>query len=105
MGFRTLKEMVGRSDMLRVDEASLHAKTRTLDLGPILTPAAALAPGEGQINSMTQDHFSPDATGLDYYGPDVTPSGYNLLDDVLIERASDALEHGTPVVIDGLEIA
>jgi len=91
--------MIGRSDMLRVDESALHSKTRALDLGPILTPAAALAPGEPQVNTMTQDHFSPEATGLPFYPPEVTTSGYNLLDDVLIERAQDALESGTPVTI------
>jgi len=105
MGFRSLGEAIGRADMLRVDEAALTPKTRTLDLGPILTPASVLAPGEGQTCVMSQDHFSPEATGLEFYGPDITPSGFNLLDDVLVERATDALEHGTPVTIDGLTIA
>ena len=40
MGFRTFEEMVGRADMLRVDESALHAKSATLDLGPILTRSA-----------------------------------------------------------------
>ena len=97
MGFKTVGEMVGRSDMLRVDESALNEKTATLDLGPILTPAAALAPGEPQVNTMGQDHFSPEATGLPYYPEDVTPSGYNLLDDVLIERAAATLADGTPL--------
>jgi len=88
MGFRTVEEMVGRSDMLRVDPSALHAKTETLDLGPILTPAAALAPGEPQINTMEQDHFSPEATGLP-----------TILDYGLIEAATPALESGTPVRI------
>ena len=52
MGFRSMDEMVGRADMLRVDESTLHEKTRTLDLGPILTSAAALAPGEPQAATM-----------------------------------------------------
>ena len=76
MGFRNVGEMIGRSDMLRVDESALHSKTKTLDLGPILTPASVLAPGEEQVNTITQDHFSPDATGLEYYGSDVTTKGY-----------------------------
>ena len=99
MGFRTLKEMIGRSDMLRVDESALHSKTKTIDLGPILTPAAVLAPGEEQFNTMGQDHFSPEATGLPYYPESVTTKGYNLLDDVLIEQAATALESGSPVTI------
>ena len=104
MGFRTLEEMVGRSDILCVNQDTLHEKTAALDLGPVLTPASSLAPGEPQVNAIQQDHFSPAATGLDYYGNDVTPSGYNLLDDVLIERASRALEDQTPVIINGLTI-
>jgi len=97
LGLRTIEEAVGRADLLRVDESTLHAKTRTLDLGPILTPAAALAPGEPQTNQMGQDHFSPDATGLQPYAAEITASGYNLLDDVLIERAAQTLADGTPL--------
>ncbi|KAL1523087.1 hypothetical protein AB1Y20_018047 [Prymnesium parvum] len=88
LGFRTMEEMIGRADMLRVNENALHAKTATLDLGPILTPAAALAPGEPQFNTMGQDHFSPDATGLP-----------TILDYGLIEQSMPALEHGTAVRI------
>ena len=98
LGVRSVQELVGRSDLLRVDESCLNDKTRTLDLGPILTPAAALAPGEPQINTIGQDHFSPAATGLEPYAADVTPSGFNLLDDVLIERAAATLESGQPLV-------
>jgi len=86
MGFRSMSEMVGRSDMLRVDESALNEKTRTLDLGPILTPAAALAPGEPQVNTMEQDHFSKAATGLD-----------SILDFELIEQAAAALDNGSAV--------
>uniref|UniRef100_A0A7S4F7M2 Glutamine amidotransferase type-2 domain-containing protein n=1 Tax=Chrysotila carterae TaxID=13221 RepID=A0A7S4F7M2_CHRCT len=89
MGFRTMSEMIGRADMLRVDEEALTEKSRLLDLGPILTPAAALAPGEPQINTMSQDHFSKFATGLD-----------SILDHELIVAAEQALKDGTPVTID-----
>jgi len=103
MGFKTFEEMVGRADMLRVDESALHSKSATLDLGPILTPAASLAPGEGQYNavgfhtpkimptgeaSWGQDHFSYEATLL--------PS---LLDDELIAQAQAALDEKTPVTL------
>ncbi|KAL3927618.1 MAG: hypothetical protein SGPRY_002739 [Prymnesium sp.] len=88
LGFRTMEEMIGRADMLRVNDDSLHSKTATLDLGPILTPAAALAPGEPQYNTMGQDHFSPDATGLP-----------TILDYGLIEQSMPALENGTAVRI------
>jgi glutamate synthase domain-containing protein 2/glutamate synthase domain-containing protein 3 len=101
MGFRTFEEMVGRADMLRVDESALHSKSATLDLGPILTPAASLAPGEPQFNaqgfatprdgaageaSWGQDHFSKEATMLD-----------ELLDDQLIASCAPAIERGEPV--------
>jgi len=86
MGFRTVQEMVGRADMLRVDPLSLNEKSQHLDLGPILTSAASLAPGEPQVNTMGQDHFSEEATGL--------PS---ILDFDFIEGAAPALSDGTPV--------
>mmetsp|Transcript_7127 Transcript_7127/g.20756 ORF Transcript_7127/g.20756 Transcript_7127/m.20756 type:complete len:1627 (+) Transcript_7127:71-4951(+) len=89
MGFRSIEEMVGRADMLRVDDAHLNEKTRLLDFGPILTPAASLAPGEPQINTMGQDHFSREATGLD-----------SILDLDLVEAAAPALESATPVSIE-----
>jgi glutamate synthase domain-containing protein 3 len=84
---------------------ALNAKTRHLDLGPILTPAASLAPGEAQTCTMEQarvlpmrsyakpmpchamlacleqDHFSEAATGL-----------AAILDLELIEGARPALE-------------
>jgi glutamate synthase domain-containing protein 3 len=103
MGFRTFEEMVGRADMLRVDESALHSKSATLDLGPILTPAASLAPGEPQFNaqgfatprdgaageaSWGQDHFSKEATMLD-----------ELLDDQLIASCAPALERGEAVAL------
>jgi len=89
MGFKTMEEMIGRADMLRVNESALHSKTATLDLGPLLTPAGALAPGEPQVNTMGQDHFSPDATGLP-----------TILDYSLIEQSLPALETGERVSIE-----
>ncbi len=54
---------------------------------------------------MGQDHFSPEATGLDYYPPEVTEQPFvNLLDDVLIERAAPALDNGEGVFIERLLI-
>ncbi len=48
------------------------------------------------MNTIGQDHFSPEATGLDYY----PNSPHNLLDDVLIDAAAPALDAQQPVVID-----
>lgn len=39
LGFRTINEMVGRVDMLELDETVTHWKAKSLDLSPILTPA------------------------------------------------------------------
>ncbi len=39
LGFRTINEMVGRVDMLALDETVTHWKAKSLDLSPILTPA------------------------------------------------------------------
>ena len=38
LGFRTINEMVGRTDLLRVDETLRTPKTANLDLLPILAP-------------------------------------------------------------------
>ena len=79
MGFRTFEEMVGRADMLRVDESALHPKSATLDLGPILTPAASLAPGEPQFNAQVRvrarDRVSPNPSPNPNPDPDPTLSG------------------------------
>ncbi|KAJ3071833.1 glutamate synthase [NADH] [Podochytrium sp. JEL0797] len=54
LGYRTINEMVGRADRLKVDEAVLTNKTRMLDLSPIL--AATYAPGVEMYNIQGQDH-------------------------------------------------
>ena len=54
LGFRTVNEMVGRSDMLIVNESLRTVKTRNLDLLPILTPARSLRPGVTMYNSEKQ---------------------------------------------------
>ncbi|CAG8470800.1 12777_t:CDS:2 [Funneliformis mosseae] len=56
LGFRTINEMVGRSDKLRVNESLRNAKTENIDLTPILTPAFTLRPGVATYNVRKQDH-------------------------------------------------
>ncbi|MCB1616798.1 MAG: glutamate synthase large subunit [Pseudomonadales bacterium] len=56
LGFRTLSEMVGRSDMLEMDKAIRHWKSDGLDLGAILTPAAKPHENVGTYQTMSQDH-------------------------------------------------
>ncbi|EGL83965.1 ferredoxin-dependent glutamate synthase [Caldalkalibacillus thermarum TA2.A1] len=74
LGFRTIDEMVGRTDVLEPQQAIDHWKAKGLDLSPLLYQP----PVEGQhkrYNSKTQDH------GLD-----------QALDNQLIELCQPALE-------------
>lgn len=74
MGFRNVREMVGRADMLEVDpEATASAKLSNIDLSRLLLPAAKLRPEASQVNVTTQDH-GLDA-GLDVHLiPQCTPA-------------------------------
>ena len=83
LGFRSIDEMVGRSDALEVDEALLHYKSKGIDLSAMLTPAAELNPGVGTIKEMEQDHELELA-----------------LDNELMKQAAPALDGGMPVTID-----
>lgn len=55
-GFRTIDEMVGRSDMLELDDAIDHWKAKGLDLSPVLTPAKPPHEGVKVICSQDQNH-------------------------------------------------
>jgi glutamate synthase (ferredoxin) len=55
LGFRTLNEMVGRTDMLSPWKAIEHWKARGLDLTPILYQPT-VAPGVGRYRQQDQDH-------------------------------------------------
>lgn len=63
MGFRTMEEMVGRADMLEVDNDMLHHKSQGLDLSPILLNSMQLNPDCPPLHTMEQDHELH--TGLD----------------------------------------
>ena len=83
LGFRTVDEMVGRSDRLRVDRAIRHWKSDGLDLTSVLRPARKPHDGVGVICLQPQDH------GLD-----------KSLDHIkLVPQAERAIERGQPVVI------
>ncbi|MCB9076940.1 MAG: glutamate synthase large subunit [Anaerolineaceae bacterium] len=80
LGFRTVNEMVGRTDKLEVNEAIEHWKASGLDLSPILHQPA-VGPEVGRYCQIQQDH------GLD-----------KALDiRVLLELCQPALENGEPV--------
>ena len=79
LGFRTVNEMVGRPEFLKVRENLSHWKARHLDLAGLLHPAANTSGGT-LYRSEAQDH------GL-----------ANVLDWQLLEHAQPALEERTPV--------
>ncbi|XP_021282556.1 glutamate synthase 1 [NADH], chloroplastic isoform X2 [Herrania umbratica] len=85
LGFRTLNEMVGRSDMLEVDKEVLsnNEKLQNIDLSLLLRPAADIRPEAAQHCIQKQDH------GLDM-----------ALDQKLIKLSKAALEKGLPAYIE-----
>jgi glutamate synthase (NADH) len=58
LGFHTISEMIGRSDMLEVDPEVVKSneKLENIDLSLILKPAAEIRPGVAQYCVEKQDH-------------------------------------------------
>ncbi|RUO96654.1 hypothetical protein BC936DRAFT_141667, partial [Jimgerdemannia flammicorona] len=56
LGFRSINEMVGRTDLLKVNDSFRNYKTANIDLSPILTPAFTLRPGVATHNVRKQNH-------------------------------------------------
>jgi glutamate synthase (NADH) len=83
LGFRTINEMVGHCEVLRVREDLRTPKTENIDLGLILTPAHALRPGVATYNVRKQDHKL-----------------HVRLDNKLISESELALEKGLPCRIE-----
>ncbi|ROS54373.1 glutamate synthase large subunit [Frigoribacterium sp. PhB24] len=81
LGFRSLDEAIGRTDVLDVDRAVDHWKASGLDLAPVLV-GPTFADDEPRRNHTAQDH------GLDQH-----------FDVQLIERSADVLENGGHVEI------
>ncbi len=82
LGFRTMDEMIGRSDRLEKRKALKHWKAQGLDFSRIFH-VPEVPEGVATYNCEEQDH------GLD-----------KALDHTLIERARPALENREPVQID-----
>jgi glutamate synthase (NADPH/NADH) large chain len=82
LGFRSLDEAIGHTELLDVRPAVDHWKARGLDLTPVLY-VPPLPDGVARRRMRTQDH------GLD-----------RALDTELIAAAEPALTHGAPVRID-----
>nr|GMC64767.1 glutamate synthase 1 [NADH], chloroplastic isoform X1 [Ipomoea batatas] len=85
LGFRTLNEMVGRSDMLELDKDLVkdNEKLKNIDLSLLLQPAIDIRPEAAQYCVQKQDH------GLDM-----------ALDNKLIALSTSALERSLPVYIE-----
>ncbi len=79
LGFRTINDMVGRVQFLKVREGITHWKAKMLDFSAILHPMS-YPKGMTLYNSEAQDHGMA-----------------NILDWKLLERARPALESKIPV--------
>ncbi|KAJ2470099.1 glutamate synthase [NADH], partial [Coemansia sp. RSA 2322] len=82
LGFRTLNEMVGRAEFLRVRSGYQCAKGK-LDLGLLLKPAHRMRPGVATYCVMRQDHQVE-----------------SRLDSVLLPQLLDALRTGKPAEVE-----
>jgi len=83
LGFRTINEMVGRADMLKVNEKLRTRKTAHLDLSAVLKPAWQMRPGAATYCVRQQDHKL-----------------YIRLDNKFIDESEPALTKGLPVHIE-----
>lgn len=85
LGFRTINEMVGRSDMMEVDKEVIESneKLKNINLGALLSPSFKQRPGSAQYCVEKQDH------GLDM-----------ALDQKLISLCTDAIEQAMPVYVE-----
>jgi glutamate synthase domain-containing protein 2/glutamate synthase domain-containing protein 1/glutamate synthase domain-containing protein 3 len=81
LGFRTMDEMIGRVDRLKVREAIDHWKAKGLDCSAILQQPA-IASGVARRKTRAQDHALDQA-----------------LDNELIAACGGALEHRRPVAL------
>ena len=79
LGFRTVNEMIGHVEVLKVRDDLRTSKTKNIDLSLILTPAHKLRPGVATFNVRKQDHRL-----------------YVRLDNKLISEAELTLDKGVP---------
>ncbi|CAK9435930.1 uncharacterized protein LODBEIA_P05460 [Lodderomyces beijingensis] len=83
LGFRTIAEMVGRAEKLKVREDFRNTKNANIDLSPILTPAHTIRPGVATHCVRKQDHRL-----------------HVRVDNKLIDESELTLAKGLPVTID-----
>ncbi|KAI9816365.1 MAG: glutamate synthase [NADH] [Thelocarpon impressellum] len=79
LGYRSINEMVGHAEDLRVRDDLRTPKTANIDLSLILTPAHTLRPGVATYNVRKQDHKL-----------------HTRLDNKLIAESELSLEKGLP---------
>jgi len=80
LGLRSINEMVGRADLLEIDETVSHWKAKGLDLSPVLRLAKRAHPGVDVYCTKQQNH------GLE-----------EVLDNKLIEKSWAAINDAQPV--------
>lgn len=83
LGFRTINEMVGKTEVLRVRDDLRNTKNANIDLSPILTPAHTIRPGVATYCVRKQDHKL-----------------HIRVDNKLIDESELTLSKGLPVTID-----
>ncbi|ETV69755.1 hypothetical protein, variant 4 [Aphanomyces astaci] len=85
LGATSVDEIIGRADLLQVDESSLHRKTRLLDLSPLLVNAKTLNPTSSiRYNPQDQQNHELDL----------------VLDQTLLAHCVSAIADGSPVQVD-----
>ncbi|GAA5828058.1 hypothetical protein JCM11251_005714 [Rhodosporidiobolus azoricus] len=87
LGVRSINEMVGRTELLRVDDTLRNPKTANLDLAPLLKPAWQMRPGVATHKVKPQDHKL-----------------HLRLDNKFVTEAGIALDKGLPVRIEDVEV-
>ena len=83
LGFRSINEMVGRAEKLKMREDLRNTKNANIDLSPILTPAHSIRPGVATHCVRKQDHKL-----------------HVRLDNKFIDESELTLARGLPVTID-----
>ncbi len=61
LGFRTINEMVGRCDVLEMNDAIDHWKARGLDMSPILRRRSSRGPTSSVYCTKSQNHWLDEA--------------------------------------------
>ncbi|EGV66693.1 glutamate synthase [NADH] [Yamadazyma tenuis] len=83
LGYRTVNEMIGRTEKLIVRDDLRNTKNANIDLSPILTPAHSIRPGVPTYCVRKQDHRL-----------------HVRIDNKLIDESEITLAKGLPVTID-----